>query len=81
MLAGQDLVPGLVTGGVGLELVNPRLASTAAAAAAAEERSVLAASRATTTMRHLGAAIGVAVLGSLFATRLTDELSSQPFDL
>ena len=73
----QDLVPGLILAGVGLELVNPRLASTAAAAAAAEERSVMAASRATTAVRYLGTATGVAVLGSLFATRLTDELSSR----
>ena len=73
----EDLVPGLVTVGVGLELVNPRLGSTATAAAGAEERSLLAASRTISTMRQLGAAIGVAVLGSVFATRLSDELSSQ----
>jgi MFS family permease len=73
----SDLVPGLILAGVGLELVNPRLASTAAAAVAAEERSVVAASRATTAVRFLGTATGVAVLGSLFATRLTDELSSR----
>jgi predicted MFS family arabinose efflux permease len=73
----EDLVPGLVTAGVGLELVNPRLASTAAAAAGPEEHSALAASRTNTTMRQLGAAIGVAVLGSVFATRLSDELSSR----
>ncbi len=73
----QDLVPGLILAGVGLELVNPRLASTAAAAAAAEERSVAAASRANTALRYLGTATGVAVLGSLFATRLTDELSTR----
>ncbi len=73
----EDLVPGLVTVGVGLELVNPRLGSTAAAAAGPEERSLLAASRTISTMRQLGAAIGVAVLGSVFATRLSDELSSQ----
>ena len=73
----QDLVPGLVTAGVGLELVNPRLASTAAAAAKPDERHALAASRTNTTMRQLGVAIGVAVLGSVFATRLSDELSSR----
>jgi hypothetical protein len=72
-----DLIPGLVTVGVGLELVNPRLSSTAAAAAGPAERSLLAASRTISTMRQLGAAIGVAVLGSVFATRLSDELSSQ----
>jgi MFS family permease len=73
----EDLVPGLVTVGVGLELVNPRLGSTAAAAAGPEEGPLLAAARTISTMRHLGAAIGVAVLGSVFATRLSDELSSR----
>jgi hypothetical protein len=73
----SDLVPGLVVAGVGLELANPRLAPTAAAAAAAEVRSALSAARASTALRQLGAATGVAVLGSVFATRLTDEISSR----
>ncbi len=73
-----DLVPGLIIAGVGLELVNPRLAYTAAAAAAQDKpRSAVAAARANSTLRHLGTAIGVAVLGSVFATRLTDEVSSR----
>jgi MFS family permease len=73
-----DLVPGLIIAGVGLELVNPRLAYTAAAAAAVDKpRSAVAAARANSTLRHLGTATGVAVLGSVFATRLTDEISSR----
>ena len=73
-----DLVPGLIIAGVGLELVNPRLAYTAAAAATQDKpRSAVAAARANSTLRHLGTAIGVAVLGSVFATRLTDEISSR----
>lgn len=81
----QTLLPGLIVAGVGLELVNPRLASTAAAGAAGaagEERGLTTASlatgaRASTVMRQLGAATGVAVLGSVFATRLSDEVSSR----
>ncbi len=67
----------LVVAGVGLELVNPRLAPVAAAAATPKQRPVLAAARASTALRQLGAATGVAVLGSVFATRLTDEISSR----
>jgi hypothetical protein len=72
-----DLVPGLIIAGVGLELVNPRLASTSAAAAQDKRRAVAAAAGASSTLRHLGTATGVAVLGSVFATRLTDEISSR----
>ncbi|HTT92492.1 MAG TPA: MFS transporter, partial [Acidimicrobiales bacterium] len=72
-----DLVPGLIVAGVGLELVNPRLALTAAAAAPPGERSMLSAARASTALRQLGAATGVAVFGSVFATRLSDEISSR----
>ncbi len=72
-----DLVPGLIIAGVGLELVNPRLASTSAAAAQDKPRAVVAAAGASSTLRQLGTATGVAVLGSVFATRLTDEISSR----
>jgi MFS family permease len=72
-----DLLPGFVVAGAGLELVNPRLDRVATASAGPQERSVLAAARASTVLRQLGTAIGVAVLGSVFATRLTDEISSR----
>ena len=72
----DDLVPGLIVAGVGLELVNPRLSSTAAAGAPVGDEPAVRAARANTAVRQLGTATGVAVLGSVFATRLTDEISS-----
>ena len=72
----DDLVPGLIVAGVGLELVNPRLSSTAAAGAPVGDEPAVRAARTNTAARQLGTATGVAVLGSVFATRLTDEISS-----
>jgi hypothetical protein len=70
-----DLVPGLVMAGVGLELVNPRLGT--AAAASVEHQLVREASRINSTVRQLGVATGIAVAGSVFATRITDAISQQ----
>jgi MFS family permease len=68
------LAPGLVVAGVGLELVNPRLAS--AAAAVVRPQLAAVASRTSTTFRQVGTATGVAVLGSVFATRLSDGIAT-----
>ena len=70
----NGLLPGLVMAGVGLELVNPRLAS--AAAATVKPSLAAVASRASSTFRLVGTATGVAVLGSLFATRLKDHIAN-----
>ena len=67
------LIPGLVVAGVGLELVNPRLAS--AAVAAVKPPLAAVASRTSTTFRQIGIATGVAVFGAVLATRLTDDLN------
>lgn len=67
------LVPGLLVAGVGLELVNPRLAQ--AAAATVKPHLAAVASRTSSTFRQLGTATGVAVFGAVFATRLTDDIS------
>jgi MFS family permease len=67
------LVPGLLVAGLGLELVNPRLAS--AAAATVKPHLAAVAARTSSTFRQLGTATGVAVLGAVFATRLTDDIS------
>jgi hypothetical protein len=67
------LIPGLIVAGVGLELVNPRLAS--AAVAAVKPPLAAVASRTSTTFRQIGTATGVAVFGSVLATRLTDDLN------
>ena len=69
-----QLIPGLVVAGVGLELVNPRLAS--AAVAAVKPRLAGVASRTSSTFRQIGTATGVAVFGAVLATRLTDDLNS-----
>ena len=69
----DDLTPGLVIAGLGLELLNPRLASTAAAPVTAQLAAP--ASRANSSFRWVGAAIGVAVLGSVFTSRLSDDIS------
>jgi MFS family permease len=68
-----SLAPGLLVAGAGLELVSPRLSL--AAAATVQPALAAQASRAASTFRHLGAAIGLAVAGSLFVSRLTAELS------
>ncbi len=70
----SQLVPGLLVAGVGLELVNPRLAS--AAVAAVEPRLAAVASRTSSTFRQIGTATGVAVFGAVLATRLTDDLNA-----
>lgn len=73
--SGWDgLMPGLVLAGVGLELVNPRLAM--AAAATVQPSLAAVASRASSTFRLVGTATGVAVLGSLFATRMKDHIAN-----
>ncbi len=70
----SQLVPGLLVAGVGLELVNPRLAS--AAVGAVKPRLAAVASRTSSTFRQIGTATGVAVFGAVLATRLTDDLNS-----
>ena len=70
----SQLIPGLLVAGVGLELVNPRLAS--AAVGAVKPRLAAVASRTSSTFRQIGTATGVAVFGAVLATRLTDDLIS-----
>ena len=64
--------PGLAVLGVGVGIANPTLAS-AALAAVPRERSGMA-SGAVNTARQLGFAVGVAVLGTVFATGATAAL-------
>jgi hypothetical protein len=68
----SDLVPGLIVAGVGLELVNPRLAS--AAAATVQPPAAAIASRTISTFRQIGTATGVAVFGAIFVTQLSDHI-------
>ncbi len=69
----SELVPGLIVAGVGLELVNPRLAY--AAAATVRPAIAAAASRTISTFRQIGTATGIAVFGAIFATQLNDNIS------
>ena len=71
----SELVPGLIVAGVGLELVNPRLAS--AAAATVQPPLAAVASRTISTFRQIGTATGVAVFGAIFATQLSDHISDR----
>ena len=71
----SDLVPGLIVAGVGLELVNPRLAS--AAAATVQPPMAAVASRTISTFRQIGTATGVATFGAIFVTQLSDHISDR----
>jgi EmrB/QacA subfamily drug resistance transporter len=69
--AGSDwthLVPGLVLSGIGVGMMNPPLASTAVSVV--PERQAGMASGINSTFRQVGIATGIALLGSLFATRV-----------
>jgi MFS family permease len=68
-----DLVPGLAIAGAGLELVNPRLAI--AASATVKPQLAALASRTSSTLRQTGTAVGVAVLGCVFGTRLSNDIT------
>ena len=66
------LLPGLVVGGVGVGLVNPPLASTAVGVVAPERAGM--ASGINSTFRQVGIATGIALLGTLFANKVTSEV-------
>jgi hypothetical protein len=68
------LIPGLVLTGVGSGLVNPALAGTAVGVVSHREAGM--ASGMNTTFRQVGIATGIAVYGTLFATRLTNDIVS-----
>jgi EmrB/QacA subfamily drug resistance transporter len=67
-----SLIPGLVITGVGVGLATPTLAS-AALAAVPVQRGGMAAG-AVNTMRQLGYALGIAVLGAIGQAQITDAL-------
>ena len=68
------LIPGYIVIGLGVGLVMPTLSSSAMAAVPLRSGGMAAGSL--TTARQLGFAIGVAVLGTVFAARATDHLGS-----
>ena len=65
------LLPGFLIGGIGIGMVNAPLASTAVSTVRVERAGM--ASGINNTFRQLGIATGIAALGALFATRVTDR--------
>jgi EmrB/QacA subfamily drug resistance transporter len=68
------LIPGLVLAGVGSGMVNPALAGTAVGVVPPRQAGM--ASGMNTTFRQVGIATGIAVFGTLFATRATSAIVS-----
>jgi len=73
--AWTHLIPGLILGGLAVGLVNPPLASTAVGVVRPERAGM--ASGINSTFRQIGIATGIALLGSLFASKVTDEVISR----
>jgi len=71
----KHLIPGMLVSGVGIGMINPPLASTAVGVVT-HERSGMA-SGVNSTFRQVGIATGIAALGSIFATRVSDGISSR----
>jgi EmrB/QacA subfamily drug resistance transporter len=69
------LIPGLVVAGVGVGMVNPPLASTAVGVVTPDRAGM--ASGINSTFRQVGIATGIALLGTLFSNKVSDEVRSQ----
>jgi EmrB/QacA subfamily drug resistance transporter len=66
------LIPGMIVGGLGVGLVNPPLASTAVGVVPPQRAGM--ASGINSTFRQVGIATGIALLGSLFSSKVSDEV-------
>jgi len=66
------LIPGMIVGGLGVGLVNPPLASTAVGVVEPQRAGM--ASGINSTFRQVGIATGIALLGSLFSSKVGDEV-------
>jgi EmrB/QacA subfamily drug resistance transporter len=73
--AWTHLIPGMILGGLAVGLVNPPLASTAVGVVRPERSGM--ASGINSTFRQVGIATGIALLGSLFASKVTDEVMAR----
>jgi EmrB/QacA subfamily drug resistance transporter len=69
------LIPGMILGGLAVGLVNPPLASTAVGVVAPQRAGM--ASGINSTLRQVGIATGIALLGSLFASEVTSQLTAK----
>jgi EmrB/QacA subfamily drug resistance transporter len=68
------LIPGLIMSGVGVGFINPPLASTAVGVVRPERAGM--ASGINSTFRQVGIATGIALLGTLFSTRLRGSVAT-----
>ena len=68
------LIPGLIVSGIGIGLVNPPLASTAVGVVQPQRAGM--ASGINSTFRQVGIATGIALLGTLFSSRLGTAVTS-----
>jgi EmrB/QacA subfamily drug resistance transporter len=68
------LVPGLIMSGVGVGFINPPLASTAVGVVQPQRAGM--ASGINSTFRQIGIATGIALLGTLFSSRLRDAVAT-----
>jgi EmrB/QacA subfamily drug resistance transporter len=66
------LLPGMIVAGAGIGLVNPPLASTAVGVVQPQQAGM--ASGINSTFRQVGIATGIALLGSLFASRVKESV-------
>jgi predicted MFS family arabinose efflux permease len=69
------LIPGMIIGGLAVGMVNPPLASTAVGVVQPQRAGM--ASGINSTFRQIGIATGIALLGSLFASKVTDEIRAR----
>jgi hypothetical protein len=69
------LIPGLIIGGLAVGLINPPLASTAVGVVAPQRAGM--ASGINSTFRQVGIATGIALLGALFASKVTNEVTAR----
>ncbi|MBO0833548.1 MAG: MFS transporter, partial [Actinobacteria bacterium] len=69
------LIPGMIISGIAVGLVNPPLASTAVGVVTPQRAGM--ASGINSTFRQVGIATGIALLGSLFASKVTEEVTAQ----
>jgi EmrB/QacA subfamily drug resistance transporter len=72
------LVPGFIVAGIGVGLTNPPVASTAIAVVAPPHAGM--ASGINNTFRQVGIATGIAALGTIFSTRVDNELADSLAD-
>jgi EmrB/QacA subfamily drug resistance transporter len=68
------LIPGMIASGIGIGLVNPPLASTAVGVVPPQRAGM--ASGINSTFRQVGIATGIALLGSLFSNKVSQDVTA-----